>query len=139
MFALSPISGRLTDRFGSLRIVMAGLAVIASSAVLSAAAPPEGGVLLFLALFLLGYGWNLGYVAGSTMLTAGLGLAERTRIEGVTDSIIWSSAAAASLGSGVVVAAAGYTTLGLMGAAMVLIPAWLLLARRRGARVAGPA
>ena len=139
MFALSPISGRLTDRFGSLRIVMAGLAVIAFSAVLSAAAPPEGGVLLFLALFLLGYGWNLGYVAGSTMLTAGLGLAERTRIEGVTDSIIWSSAAAASLGSGVVVAAAGYTTLGLMGAAMVLIPAWLLLARRRGARVAGPA
>ena len=142
MFALSPISGRLTDRFGSLRIVIAGLAVIAFSAVLSAMAPPEGGVLLFLALFLLGYGWNLGYVAGSTMLTAGLGLAERTRIEGVTDSIIWSSAAAASLGSGVVVAAAGYTTLGLMGAAMVLIPAWLLFTRRSApaaTRPPGPA
>jgi len=137
MFALSPISGRLTDRFGSLRVVLSGLAVIAFSAILSAAAPSDGGVLLFVALFLLGYGWNMGYVAGSTMLTAGLGLAERTRIEGVTDSLIWSSAAAASLGSGLVVAAAGYTTLGLMGAAMVGVPVWLLLTRRRAEGTAG--
>jgi MFS family permease len=136
MFALSPISGRLTDRFGSPRVVMAGLAVIAFSAVLSAIAPADGGGLLFLALFLLGYGWNMGYVAGSTMLTASLGLAERTRIEGVTDSLIWSSAAAASLGSGLVVAAAGYATLGLMGAGLVVVPVWLLLARRRAAAAA---
>jgi len=139
MFALSPLSGRLTDRYGSTRVVMVGLAVIAFSAVLSAAAPPDGGALLFLALFLLGYGWNMGYVAGSTMLTAGLGLAERTRIEGVTDSLIWSSAAAASLGSGLVVATAGYTTLGLMGAAMVMVPVWLFLARRRAVATTGPA
>ena len=58
----------------------------------------DGGVILFLALFLLGYGWNLGFVAGSALLTRGLGLAERTRVEGLTDSLIWSSAAAASLG-----------------------------------------
>jgi MFS family permease len=130
MFALSPISGRLTDRFGPIRIVIAGLAVTAFAAVLSAVAPPEGGVFLFIALFLLGYGWNLGFVAGSTLLTKGLALAERTRIEGVTDSLIWSSAAAASLGSGVVVAAAGYTTLGLLGAALVIVPIWLVFARR---------
>jgi MFS family permease len=131
MFALSPISGRLTDRFGSVAVVLTGLVVVAGSAALSAAAPAEGGILLFLALFLLGFGWNLGYVAGSTMLTAGLPLAERTRIEGVTDSLIWSSAAAASLGSGFVVAAASYTILGLMGAALVIVPAWIVLARRR--------
>lgn len=138
MFALSPISGRLTDRFGSIRIVLAGLAVISFSGVLSAAAPPEGGVVLFVALFLLGYGWNLGYVAGSTLLTTGLGLAERTRIEGLTDSLIWSSAAAAALGSGLVVAAASFATLGLIGAALVVVPAWLLLVRRRAVATAGP-
>lgn len=138
MFALSPISGRLTDRFGSIRIVLAGLAVISFSGVLSAAAPPEGGVFLFVALFLLGYGWNLGYVAGSTLLTTGLGLAERTRIEGLTDSLIWSSAAAAALGSGLVVAAASFATLGLIGAALVVVPAWLLLVRRRAVATAGP-
>ena len=42
--------------------------------------------MLFLALFLLGYGWNLGYVAGSALLTTGLGLAERTRLQGFTDA-----------------------------------------------------
>jgi MFS family permease len=130
MFGLSPISGRLTDRFGSVPIILAGLAVTAFSSVLAAVAPPDGGVLLFIALFLLGYGWNLGYVAGSALLTQDLSLAERTRVQGLTDGLIWSSAAAASLGSGVVVAAAGYATLGLLGAAMVIVPTMLVIARR---------
>ena len=130
MFGLSPISGRLTDRFGSPPVIFAGLAVLAASAILAAVAPPDGGALLFLALFLLGYGWNLGYVAGSALLTTGLGLAERTRLQGFTDALIWSSAAAASVTSGILVATAGYATLGLIGAALVIVPAWLLLAGR---------
>jgi len=130
MFALSPISGRLTDRYGSVSVILAGLALTAGAAVLSAVAPPDGGVLLFIALFLLGYGWNLGYVAGSALLTHDLSIAERTRLQGLTDALIWSSAAAASLGSGVVVAAASYATLGLLGAAMVVVPAILVVARR---------
>jgi MFS family permease len=130
MFGLSPISGRLTDRFGSPAVIFAGLGTIAVASVMAAVAPADGGVLLFLALFLLGYGWNLGYVAGSALLTTGLGLAERTRLQGFTDALIWSSAAAASLTSGIVLATAGYATLGLIGAAMVIVPAWLLLSRR---------
>ena len=104
MFGLSPISGRLTDRYGSVPVILAGLALTAFSSVLAAVAPPDGGVVLFIALFLLGYGWNLGYVAGSALLTRDLSLAERTRLQGLTDSLIWSSAAVASLGSGIVVA-----------------------------------
>ena len=130
MFGLSPISGRLTDRFGSVPVILAGLGVVAVASILAAVAPPSGGVLLFLALFLLGYGWNLGYVAGSALLTHGLSLAERTRIQGLTDTLIWSSAAVASLGSGIVLAYAGYAILGLMGAALVIVPAMLVMARR---------
>jgi MFS family permease len=139
MFALSPLSGRLTDRFGSPRIIAGGLAVLAFSAVLAAAAPPNGGVVLFIALFLLGYGWNMGYVAGSAMLAAGLAITERTRLEGITDAMIWSSAAGASLSSGLVVAAAGYATLGLLGAALVGIPVALLIATRRARHEPVPA
>jgi MFS family permease len=131
MYALSPISGRLTDRFGSAAIVTVGLIVVAISALLSAVAPPEGGPTLFIALFLLGYGWNLGFVAGSALLTHGLDVRERTRLQGLTDALIWSSSAAASIGSGVVVAVAGFTTLGLMGAALVVFPVWLVIVRRR--------
>jgi hypothetical protein len=87
-------------------------------------------VVLFLALFLLGYGWNLGYVAGSTLLTTGLSLTERTRVQGLTDGLIWSSAAVASLGSGIVLAYAGFAMLGLLGAALVVIPVLLVIARR---------
>ena len=137
MYALSPISGRLTDRLGSGPVILGGLALLAFSSLLAAVAPPEGGALLFIALFLLGYGWNMGYVAGSALLTHGLVLAERTRLQGATDSIIWSSAAAASLGSGIVVAAASYTALGLMGAALVVVPIWLLISRRSELAPAG--
>ena len=130
MYALSPLSGRLTDRLGSGPVILGGLSLLAFASLLAAVAPPEGGVILFVALFLLGYGWNMGYVAGSALLTHGLGLAERTRLQGATDSIIWSSGAAASLGSGIVVAAASYTALGLMGAGLVIVPIWLLVSRR---------
>jgi MFS family permease len=130
MFALSPLSGRLSDRIGMVPVILAGMVVTASGSGLAALAPPEGGVLLFIALFLLGYGWNMGYVAGSALLTHGLSLAERTRVQGLTDGLIWSSAAAASLGSGVVVAAANFAALGLLGAALVVVPTLLIIARR---------
>jgi MFS family permease len=130
MYALSPVTGRLTDRFGSIPVVFASMAVLAIAAALAALAPADGGALLFLALFLLGYGWNLGYVAGSTLLASGLVAAERTRIEGATDSLIWGSAAVASLGSGLVVAAAGFTALCLLAMTFVVVPVWILATRR---------
>jgi MFS family permease len=136
MFALSPISGRLTDRFGSPAVIGAGLATLGVAALLAALAPPDGGLLLTLALFLLGYGWNLGFVAGSAMLTRGLALAERTRVQGLSDGLVWSSGAVASLSSGVVVAGASYTALGFLGLGLLLVPATLLLARRAPMREA---
>ena len=132
MFALSPLSGRLTDRFGSPIVITAGLIVLAVSSVMAAVAPPEGGAVLFLALFLLGYGWNLGFVAGSAMLAGNLAIPERTRLQGFTDAFIWSSAAAASLSSGFVVDWAGYATLGLIGAGLIAIPAIVLFGTRTG-------
>jgi MFS family permease len=137
MFALAPISGRLTDRFGTGRVIVAGLIVLAGASLLAAIAPPSGGVVLFVALFLLGYGWNLGFVAGSTLLTQGVDVADRTRVQGLADSLIWSSAAVASLGSGVVLAFASFTALGLLGGALVVLPLWVVLSRRRTIAAAG--
>jgi MFS family permease len=139
MFALSPLSGRLASRFGTPLVIAAGLAVLAFSSALAAVAPPDGGVILFVALFLLGWGWNLGFVAGSALLTEGLSISERTRLQGVTDALIWSSAAAAALGSGVVVAAASYTALGLLGAALIGLPVWAMLRGRTALRRVSPA
>ena len=111
-------------------VILTGLGTVALAAILAAIAPAEGGVVLFVALFLLGYGWNLGYVAGSALLTTGLSLGERTRVQGLTDALIWSTAAIASLGSGLVLTAAGFAVLGLMGAGLVIVPILLVIARR---------
>ena len=136
MFALSPISGRLTDRFGSPAVIGSGLAMLAGAALMAALAPPDGGVILTIALFLLGWGWNLGFVAGSAMLTRGLSLGERTGVQGLADGLIWSSAALASLSSGVIVAGASYTALGFLAIGLLVIPSGLLLVRRSVAATA---
>jgi MFS family permease len=133
MFALSPVSGRLTDRFGSVPTIFAGTAVLAIASVMAALAPADGGFVLLLALFLLGWGWNLGFVAGSAMLSQSLEIHERTRIQGVADATIWSASAAASLGSGLIMATVGYTALGILGAGLVIIPVLALRAQRRAA------
>jgi MFS family permease len=137
MFALAPISGRITQRFGALRTIFLGTAVLVAASLIAALAPPDRDELLFVALFLLGWGWNLGFVAGSALLTSGVSLAQRTRIQGIADAVIWTTSAAASLGSGAVVAAAGFSTLGFMGVALVLAPVWLLLNRRSAIAAAG--
>jgi MFS family permease len=140
MYALSPVSGRLTDRFGSPVVIVAGLLVSGGAAGLSALAPSDSGLLLAAALFLLGFGWSLGFVAGSALVTGGLALRERTRLQGWTDALIWGSAAVASLGSGVLVATAGFAALGLLGVALAIVPAWIVVARRgRLVGVRGPA
>ncbi|MGI8928021.1 MAG: MFS transporter [Candidatus Limnocylindrales bacterium] len=140
MFALSPISGRLTDRFGSLPIITAGLVVILASALLSAIAVPTESLVLLVALFLLGWGWNLGFVAGSSMLTGAVSSTERARIQGVSDALIWSTSAIASLGSGFVVGAWGFAVLGILGAVIVgVVGAVLLLGRQQVGSSSGPA
>jgi MFS family permease len=131
MFALAPLSGWISRRIGSLATIFLGTAVLVAASLLAAFAPPERDELLAIALFLLGFGWNLGFVAGSALLSASVELTERARVQGVADAVIWTTSAVASLGSGLIVAAASYTTLGLIGVALVLAPVWLLLNRRQ--------
>jgi MFS family permease len=126
MFGLSPVTGRLTDRFGSPPVIASGFVGLASAALIAALAPADGGIGLTFALFLLGYGWNLCFVAASSMLSYGLALAERTRIQGIADTLTWGTAAFASLASGLIVAAASYTVLGFIGVGLTLIPALFL-------------
>jgi hypothetical protein len=64
------------------------------------------------------------------MLTRGLSLGERTGVQGLADGLVWSSAAVASLSSGLVVATASYTALGFLAIGLLVIPSGLLLARR---------
>jgi MFS family permease len=131
MFGLSPISGRLTDRFGAIPVVLLGFATLAASAVLAAAMPHDAGTLLTIPLFLLGFGWSLAFIAGSAMLTEGLTFGDRARLQGGTDFVVWTSAAIAGLSSGVLVGVFSYALLCVVGAILVIAPIALITLRRR--------
>ncbi|MGI5208261.1 MFS transporter [Spirillospora sp. CA-108201] len=109
MFALSPLTGRMTDRYGAHPVIVAGLAVLAASTALAAVATGAPGRVA--ALFLLGYGWNLCFVGGSARLARDLPEAERPHTEGAVDAAVWTVAAAASLLSTAVLSAGGYALL----------------------------
>jgi MFS family permease len=135
MFALSPLSGRLVERFGGVSVVMVGFGTLAVAGVLGAVVPDDGGTLLMVPLFLLGYGWNMTFVAGSSLLTSGEAYADRARLQGVVDACVWGAAASAGVVAGFLVALAGYAVLCLAGAGAAVLLAALMAADRRAVRV----
>jgi MFS family permease len=131
MFALAPLSGRLADLFGSVRVIVAGSATLLAAAVVAAAAQPTDTSMLALALFLLGYGWNLCFVGGSSTLSRELPAGERTQVQGGVDAIVWSTSAVASFASGGLLANGGYPVLSAIAGAIAVIPLVVIPVVRR--------
>jgi MFS family permease len=120
MFAFSFLSGRLTDRWGRGPVILIGAGLLVLACTL---APLSSEVLpLAAALFLLGLGWNFCYVGGSTLLSDQLSHAERAKTQGANEWLLGLATAAASLGSGLVFALTNYTTMGILGAVLALVP-----------------
>jgi MFS family permease len=118
MFALSPISGKLSERFGGRPVAIGGFCLLAVAGVLGAVTPDRGGTALMLPLFLLGFGWNLTFVSGSSLIASGDHYADRARLQGVIDAATWGTAAVAGVAAGFVVASAGYAVLCVAGAVL---------------------
>jgi MFS family permease len=136
MFALSPISGRLAERFGAPNVILAGFGTLALAGVLGAATPASSGTVLMVPLFLLGFGWNMTFVAGSSMLASGDSYADRARLQGVVDASVWGTAALAGISAGFVVQLAGYAVLCGAGATLSVLLASAIVLDRRTARPA---
>lgn len=66
MFGLSPVAGWTVDRFGRSRSLIAGLVICAAGGAGLALGPTLATVLP--AIFLVGAGWNLAYLAGSARI-----------------------------------------------------------------------
>jgi MFS family permease len=131
MFALSPVSARLVARRGPTAVALGGMVVIVAAVIVGAVAPPHSGPMLGLALFLLGFGWNLCFVAGSTMLVTGAPSAEQTARQGAADFLVFLAAAIASISSGALLDVLGFAVMGLVAGALLVVPAAVIL-RERG-------
>ena len=130
MFAFAPWIGKLVGRIESVRAGAIGMALLLVAALGAAASPPEHSHLIGIFLFLLGLGWCFGFVAGSALLLGGLAYAERVRLQGSVDTLVWGFSAVASLGSGILLATFSYSVLSLIGAVGIAVLMLYLAARR---------
>ena len=98
MYVPSFFTGHLIARFGVRPIMALGLLILAGA----------GGVALigvqlehfFVALILLGVGWNFGFIGATTLLAASHGPQDRGMVQGLNDTIVFGCVTLASLASG---------------------------------------
>ncbi|NJN39883.1 MAG: MFS transporter, partial [Gammaproteobacteria bacterium] len=134
MFVPSFFTGKLIRRFGTLRILLAGLALLGGHVVVAAT-----GVefLDFLsALMLLGVGWNFSYIAATTLLTEVARPEERAKVQALNEFTVFALVAAASLSSGWLFHRFDWRALNLSVLPLLLATGILMLwlARRRDQR-----
>jgi MFS family permease len=128
MYALSPVMGFLTDRWGPQRTILLGVLVLLASLLTTAGAADHQHTRVAVGLTLLGLGWSACMVAGSALLSSSVQDEVRTRVQGLGDLVVGLSAAAAGVTAGPILATAGYGVLSLSAIAL-LVPIALLVIR----------
>lgn len=128
MYALSPVMGVLTDRWGPQRTILLGVGILLAALFSAAASGEHQHVQVGVALTLLGLGWSACMVAGSSLLSGSVPDDVRTRVQGVGDLVMGMTAASAGALAGPVLDAAGYSMLSLVAIGL-LVPIVLLVLR----------
>ena len=120
MYAPSFFTGHVIARFGAVRVVALGLFLLALAGVVALM-----GVELtnfFIALVLLGIGWNFGFIGATAMLTQAHPAHERGRVQGLNDFLIFGCVTLASLSSGVLMSLGETTLAGWNAVNIAMIP-----------------
>jgi MFS family permease len=106
MYGPSFFTGSLIARFGTARMVAAGLLITAAAGLVALA-----GITVWhfwIALILLGIGWNFGYVGASAMVVECHRPEERNRVQSFNDFLIFGTMAVGSFASGHVLTTYGW-------------------------------
>ncbi len=98
MFAPSFLTGHLIARFGVVRVIAVGAALIAACAVVALAG--QSFAHFWVALVALGVGWNFMFVGGTALLTSSYRPEERAKAQAANDVIVFGSVAITSVLSG---------------------------------------
>ena len=138
MYLPALVTGNLITRFGIFPVMLAGFAILVGCAV--AAMSGTDLFSFWLALVLLGLGWSLSFVGATALLAETYAPSERGKAQGLNDLLVYVVVAAASFGSGQVLAHAGWWTLNWLPLPFIVATAaaviWLAAQRRRS--VGGP-
>ena len=123
MFLPAFVAGPLVDRLGCQRVALLGIGLLAASVAIALSGELQPHFLA--SSLLLGMGWNLMLVAGTTLLGQGHSAAERGQAQGLMELGNGTVAALASFASGALLSGLGWSPLNL--AALGLLALALLL------------
>jgi MFS family permease len=132
MYALAPLMGWLSDRFGRRSVIVGGVALLVAACAVAGTAGHDP-VRLAVGLILLGLGWSATMVAGSAMLSQSVSESSRASVQGFSDLVMGLAGATAGALSGVVVHWWGYPALTLL-AALATVPLLMQAFRVGGVR-----
>lgn len=136
MYALSPVMGAATDRFGGPVVLVGGLSALAVATLVAGLAGPHHAATTA-GLVILGLGWSAATVAGSSMIARTVPGTERVTVQGLTDSLMSLAGAGGGALAGVALALVGYGGLNAgAGALAVAAIAVVVVVGRRRAPVA---
>ncbi|WP_060654555.1 MFS transporter [Rhodococcus pyridinivorans] len=124
MYALSPIFGWMSDRWGPGTVIASGVVVFIATitlGVVDALAPVSSMPLLTTALLLLGVGWSMFLIGGSALLTASVPPHAKVTLQGASDSAMNLGGALMAAMAGTVLAMGGFLWINLMATAVLLI------------------
>jgi MFS family permease len=125
MFAPSFFTGSLIARFGVNRIAVLGLALILASATVGVAGITVAH--FWIALILLGLGWNFAFIGATTMVTQCHRPEERNKVQAFNDFLVFGSMVVGSFASGKLLATVGWIAVNEMVFPVVLAASILLL------------
>jgi MFS family permease len=86
MFLPSLVTGKLIDRFGSSNVAIVGVLVFAASSGVAIAGMSLNHY--YISLFLLGIGWNLLYVAGTSQYNNAYEKPEQGKAQGMAELLV---------------------------------------------------
>lgn len=112
MFAPSFFTGMLISRFGTEKVVAAGLLILMACAIVA-----HMGVELWNfwgALVLLGVGWNFGFIGATAIVASSYRPHEADKVQGFHDIILFGTVALSSFSSGKVFTAFGWSVMNLV-------------------------
>jgi predicted MFS family arabinose efflux permease len=134
MYAPSFFTGRLIARFGVARIGLAGCAIF-----IACGAVAEAGISVLnfdVALMLLGVGWNFAFLSATAAVAGATRPQERAKVQATNDFVVFGGTAFAAYFSGVLLGVFGWSGIAATVFPAAFLGAALILASRRGRRVA---
>ncbi|SDR39549.1 MFS transporter [Pseudovibrio sp. Tun.PSC04-5.I4] len=131
MFGPSFVTGFIIRRLGTTPVMVLGLLMLAGAGVVGAMSVELWA--FYVALILLGIGWNFGFIGASTRLVEVVSPQDAPLAQGANDAVVALVSAVCALSTGILFSTVGWAWLSLSAVPLLLgLALWLMVEGVRG-------